>query len=798
MSACPCDQAPVLGPAPIPAGLGWLPRRPATFAQFRRALLSSVGTDPVLRGWRAREGDDLGLMLIEMWAYVGDALAFYDEVIAQEAYLGTARLRPSLRRLVGLLGYQPRPAVAARVDVALVADGRLPVEVGPGLPLRSAAFGAEPPQVFETVAAATVHPFLNRWQVEPPVAGTVGQWIAVGGSLSTLVVSTVDGVPRRGPVLVRPEGRPWLVQARTITALGDAGRRRTEVTFDAPLGLPGDLPLAAVGLLRPTQEAGLWKLAPAGSASSVPAAVADLAGPATWLLLDGLHRRLRPGDPLVVSRRGQHRWFTADAVAEVPVEVSPPATVGTGNAAVAVPGVSVPATRIRLDAGLNAPGRRLAGDADWTLAEAAEAVVSYGFLAAGKAAAPPASHLGPADALTLAAPVEVPAGRPPDRLLLADADSRATLVRAAVDLPSRTVAAAPATSWSPPFRLPVSVYGNVVEATRGQTVPGETLGSGDGAVAGQSFRLAKRPLTYLPVPGGVRSTLEVRVEGVLWSEVPSFFGAGPGDQVYVVRPDDGGASVVRFGDGVRGARLPSGTDNVVATYRFGAGAAAPPAGAVTQLARPVMGLASVVNPVGAAGGADAEGPDGIRRFAPGSALVLGRAVSLADMAAVASGVAGVRAVEVAWRWHPARQGPAVQVRYVGEEGVQPTVARALRGMADPSTAFDVERATAVPAVLSLDVAIDPRRAELYVRRALRLALIRADSGLLAPERIGIGTPLYRSRLFDAVLAVEGTLAVRGLSWDGAPFVAFALHPGAGRYFDLEAGALVLNGKATDD
>ena len=33
-----------------------------------------------LQDWRAREGDDLGVMLLEMWAYVLDVLAFYHEV----------------------------------------------------------------------------------------------------------------------------------------------------------------------------------------------------------------------------------------------------------------------------------------------------------------------------------------------------------------------------------------------------------------------------------------------------------------------------------------------------------------------------------------------------------------------------------------------------------------------------------------------------------------------------------------------------------------------------------------------
>ena len=93
------------------------------FAEHRRAMLASLRQHDSLRGWRARDKDDLGVMLLEMWAYVCDVLSFYDETIAHECYVGSARLRPSLRKLVGLLGHRPRPAVAAMADLAVLAEG---------------------------------------------------------------------------------------------------------------------------------------------------------------------------------------------------------------------------------------------------------------------------------------------------------------------------------------------------------------------------------------------------------------------------------------------------------------------------------------------------------------------------------------------------------------------------------------------------------------------------------------------------------------------------------------------------
>ena len=81
-----------------------------------------VNVQRPLRDWRAREGDDVGIMLLEMWAYVLDVLAFYDERIANESYLPTAIRPVSLQELIALIGYLPRPAIGAEVTLALFAE----------------------------------------------------------------------------------------------------------------------------------------------------------------------------------------------------------------------------------------------------------------------------------------------------------------------------------------------------------------------------------------------------------------------------------------------------------------------------------------------------------------------------------------------------------------------------------------------------------------------------------------------------------------------------------------------------
>ncbi|MCP4042009.1 MAG: putative baseplate assembly protein [Gammaproteobacteria bacterium] len=74
------------------------------YASFRRLILDRMSV--LLPHWRSRNGADLGITLVELLAYVGDHLSYQQDAVATEAYLGTARLRTSLRRHARLMDYQ--------------------------------------------------------------------------------------------------------------------------------------------------------------------------------------------------------------------------------------------------------------------------------------------------------------------------------------------------------------------------------------------------------------------------------------------------------------------------------------------------------------------------------------------------------------------------------------------------------------------------------------------------------------------------------------------------------------------
>ena len=189
----------------------------------------------------------------------------------------------------------------------------------------------------------------------------------------------------------------------------------------------------------------------------------------------------------------------------------------------------------------------------------------------------------------------------------------------------------------------VTIYGNVVKATHGETHT-EILGSGDASAANQQFTLSGRPLTYLPAltPTGVASTLKVYVNEVRWQEAESLHQLSPTDRSFVTHTDNDGNVTIIFGDGKNGARLSNGVENVKAVYRTGIGKEGNVgAEQINQLATQPLGLKGVINPLPATGGADRESRDQIRRNAPLGMRSLNRAVSVKDYADFAHNFDGI-------------------------------------------------------------------------------------------------------------------------------------------------------------
>lgn len=304
-------------------------------------------------------------------------------------------------------------------------------------------------------------------------------------------------------------------------------------------------------------------------------------------------------------------------------------------------------------------------------------------------------------------------------------------------------------------RETVLIHANVARATHGETRT-EILGSGDASASLQTFILRQPPLTHVPAatPSGISSTLELRVNDLLWREAPSLAALGPADRAYLTRDDDDGVTSVLFGNGVRGARPPTGRENVRALYRSGIGIAGNvPAGRLSLLASRPLGVKGVVNPLRASGGADREDIASIRRNAPVALMALDRLVSTPDYAYFARAFGGI--------------GKAGAVRASGEDvsvvvaGIADAplegsellrnLADAMRRFGDPQVALSVRPRERLVLVIQANVRVDPDREWALVEPKVRSALLE-EFGF---EAVGIGEWLPLGRALRAIQAVEG-------------------------------------------
>jgi hypothetical protein len=305
----------------------------------------------------------------------------------------------------------------------------------------------------------------------------------------------------------------------------------------------------------------------------------------------------------------------------------------------------------------------------------------------------------------------------------------------------------------------VTISGNVVRATHGET-RSETLGSGDGSKALQSFTLRQSPLTYLaaPTPAGVQSTLEVRVNDILWHKAASLADLGPTDRNYTTETDDAGKTTVIFGNGQYGARLPTGIENVKALYRTGIGKAGNVrAEQINQLAAKPLGVKSVINPQEASGGADKESRDTARRNVPLALLALDRLVSVGDYEDFARTYAGIGKASATRI--PLRRQQVVHLSIVGADNIPINkisdlylnLVQALQQSGDPNLPLQVDICKVMFIVIIARVRLLPDYQWEPVEARIRTTLLETFSF----ERRNLGQPVFESEVFSAVQGVTG-------------------------------------------
>ncbi len=784
-------------------GLTAIAYRSGTWHEFKQSLLSalSAGAHPELADLATRADDDFTIALLDAVAVVGDVLTFYQERIANESYLRTATERVSVLELARLIGYELKPGVAAgtllsfTVDDAPGAPRVATIDVG--VKVQSVPGHGEKPQTFETVEKIEARAEWNAMRVkrtvsQDPAHMSSSVWLA--GNATDLKIGDVL-------LLVGPEREAsssdehW--DARFVTRVhADFAANQTHVTLGARLGsadaaaAPSSAPQAYAMRVRASAfgyNAAEWKAMSLEFKKNYLGATSDLTAEQKKNWPDFV--AVTFGNTLEIASSVRTRASAiATGVLETTLSVQSTVdldlvypTVQDGSWMVlATPRhvelyrVSSATTASRAEFGLTGKVTRvsLSGENIDQFENAVRGLTVYAQSdLLPLAEAPIEPHVtGYVTALTIDGNIgDLPTGRTllivGNRASNGEAVSEA-LVLDRVEKEGVNTRLTFTTALTNSYQLDsVVVHGNVAHATHGETV-GEVLGAGNAAVPYQRLALRQSPLTFVrnaTSASGAASTLGLRVNDVLWTEAPTFYGRDATERVFVTRRDDAANTVVHFGDGVHGARLPTGRDNIRAVYRKGLGADGNVrAGQLSTLLTRPLGLKGAVNPQPATGGDNAETLAGASENAPITVLTLDRAVSLQDYADFARGYAGIAKSLATWSWDGERRGVFITV--AGPDGVVVSddvidlLTSAIRNASDPYVPLRIASYRAAVFTTTFKLKFNPLYDKLLVSAAV-VDTLRSRFGFAA-RAFGQAVALS-----DVIATIQGTVGIVAVDVD---------------------------------
>jgi len=777
-----CCAAPAQARRPQPPGQSEFHTRPGIWAEFRKRMTAGLTTQSVtvegevearrpLQALTTRHSDDGTIALLDAWAAACDVLAFYDERILEEGFIGTAKERRSLAEIARTLGYVPSPGVAAAVRFAFeIQDTPLttgPVELEAGIAVMSLPPEGELPQTFETVEGIQAYAEYNaisarQTQTHRIQNGVASVWLE---GISTRLE------PGQRIVIAHPLRRlfTWGPShaTRVTTVEVDAATQRTQVRFSPPISgfwVYTDDPI----VLAFRQRAGVFgHSAPTFSTVGQDTRVGYLMGQG-WNETDAENYAVSADWPS----------FGVGSPSDEPIR-------GGVHLEREVEGIALGSFVFLEDQESSSLGIvetvGVHGRTDWTLSarvttvEFDNQVHMSAFLRRGTtvhfaseelaiSGAPESSTvIGLSFDLDLAVqPMEV------GRAVIVDGETTAgKRFVLETTVAQWTGGAAPRitlrdTIETPLRRSSVRLLGNVALATHGQSVPNTVVGSGDTTAVNQRFPLRRAPLTWIAAAKGAEAELEFRIDGVLWARVDSLYYAGPDDRVYVVEVNEDGSADVVLGDGVRGARAPTGVDNVVASIRIGLGLEGEvDADRLTLLQTRPQGLFAVRNPAAARGAADPDSLDDVRTHAPLHVLTLDRLVSLGDYGDYARAFPGIgkaRSIEL-WDGHRAfvhvTAAAGSGQAFADTDPLLQTLRDAIDTAQDPTHVVQVAGHLEVRFDIHARLLVDKvyERSEVEVR--VRQALVET----YAFGRRGFGQPVALSEVAAVIHRVPGVVAV---------------------------------------
>lgn len=143
----------------------------------------------------ASEGD-MGIMLMELWAYVGDILSYYTDRVGQEAYIATATQRLSLLNIAQLLGYTPSNGTPA--------TGTVTFETANPGPAIDVPAGTKVQSNFNSITDSPIIYQVVTGGVCPANGGVVTLNVSQGNTFSNVPIGTSSGLAGQSFFLPQP------------------------------------------------------------------------------------------------------------------------------------------------------------------------------------------------------------------------------------------------------------------------------------------------------------------------------------------------------------------------------------------------------------------------------------------------------------------------------------------------------------------------------------------------------------------------------------------------------------------
>ncbi|VAW71879.1 hypothetical protein MNBD_GAMMA10-3140 [hydrothermal vent metagenome] len=680
--------------------------RIGSYATMREHLLDTLNQNKTLQHWTHRGADDPGIALLEGAAIVGDVLSFYQNLYANEVFLRTANWQESIRERVQLTGYRPAPGIGGETHFAVRVKGEQPVLIPAGFGFKATLKDQPQSAEFESTTEVIACPHLSEFNLyrRPQPAASIApntnqlELVAVGNQSNITDITNID-IRAGDRIMLLPDGSMFntnsiyaaqkkseILIVKSVETLLD----RLRITFEGQLMHSRAQQVSAYVIGRSFRHFGYnaprklnkyngtqvtqvdtkftrW-VAGKTSGSTYYSGFSAIEMPldqtlndialGSKLICEGFFEFKDHTGVSVISRNNvpftllkKITDFSTDTLQWAHIEGS--TTVLTlnsrliKNAQIRQEKIDIRSIRFHE---VISPKLTLASPTQWQDNEFSNGIVQY---------------FGSYEQLRALAE---------RRLIFRDNTSGATQTVHVSSSENDFELALSASGkdkknpwlWditlqeTPQFQQrqfdqqtpEVTVYGNTVASTQGKTIADVVLGSGDNREIFQTFKIPDAPLTWLLNPAQTpahQAALKIYVEGILWQPVDNFFNSRAEDSVYIIREDEQGDSWVQFGDGKNGARLPSGNNNILATYRKGNGATGvievdSNASAVGKL----KALEKVFLPGEVLGGALAESAETTRIAAPVKMQSLGRIVSLADIEAETLNIPGVLKARADW------------------------------------------------------------------------------------------------------------------------------------------------------